>query len=79
MKMKEWFYDKMMKQILNYGDMWEYIETERTTDEFHTVIVDNDGYVNLLCKCEIIGETDKAVKIRFADVWTNWCPKSVIA
>ena len=79
MKMKKWFYEKMMSNVIKYGDMWEYIETVRNPKENNIVAVDENGFIQFICKCEILKETEKAYQIRFADVWTNWVPKSVIA
>ena len=79
MKMKKWFYEKMMSEVIKYGDMWEYIETVRNPKENNIVAVDKNGFMQFICKCEILKETEKAYQIRFADVWTNWVPKSVLA
>ena len=79
MKMKRWFFDKMMSEVLKYGDMWDNLTVERTDGEIHEIKEDEDGYVNFLCKIEVLKESEKAYQIRFADVWTNWVPKSVLA
>ena len=79
MKMKNWFYEKMISDVIKYGDMWEYIETVRDPEKNDTVVVDENGFMECTCKCEILKETEKGYQIRFADVWTNWVPKSVIA
>lgn len=78
MKMKRWFFDKMMEQVLKYGDMWENLTVERTERDIEEIKEDEDGYVHFLCRTEVLKESEKACQIKFGDVWTNWCPKSVI-
>ena len=60
MKMKKWFYEKMMSEVIKYGDMWEYIETVRNQKENNIVAVDENGFMQFICKCEILKETEKA-------------------
>lgn len=75
-KMKEWFYDKMMSEVCKYGDIWQYIEEIR--DENDLVATDVDGYVTITSPFEILKETEKAMYINFSNTWKAWCPKSVI-
>ena len=54
MKMKNWFYEKMMSEVIKYDDMWEYIETVRDPEKNDTVVVDENGFMEFTCKCEIL-------------------------
>ena len=78
MKVKEWFYNKMMSKVSNYGDLWMNLDVERDREAQDTVKV-VDGYVTFTCRAEILKETEKAVQVRLGDSWTEWMPKSVIA
>lgn len=78
MRVKAWFYNKMMEKVSRYGDMWMNLDVDRNDTETRDVKVE-DGFVHFTCKCEVLKETEKALQVRFGDSWTEWIPKSVIA
>lgn len=79
MKVKEWKYDDMMKKVSSYGDLWMNIDVERDHEKFDTPAVDENGYITFTCKTEIVKETEKAIRVSFAQgAWTEWFPKSAV-
>ena len=79
MKIKEWKYDEMMSKVTRYGDLWMNIDTERDEANHGMVKVDENGYVTLTCRVEVIRETEKAVYVELGNSWKEWLPKSCIA
>lgn len=78
MKMKNWFYEKMMTEVCKYGDLWMDISTVREDTVASCIAVDADGYVTITSRVEVLKETDKAIYININDAWKTWCPKSVV-
>ena len=76
-KIKEWKYDEISTSMIKYH-MEDNLNEERTGDEINQILVDSEKYVHLNCRVEVLKETEKAVQIRIADVFSAWCPKSAI-
>lgn len=77
LKIKEWKYDDMMSKVTRFGDKWMDLDFVRTDDELKMVAA-NDGFVTFTGRVEVEKETEKAMKIRLADSWSEWFPKSAI-
>lgn len=77
LKIKEWKYDDMMSKVTRYGDRWMDITVERDADNFDTPKVE-DGFITFTGRVEVERETEKALKLRLADSWSEWFPKSAI-
>lgn len=80
MIVKRWKYNDMENKMSRYGDMLSYMAG--VVAEFHINengrLVEDETVDMKAVKVEIIKETEKAVQLRVADVWSEWFPKSAI-
>lgn len=76
MRVKEWKYDQIMKDVCRYGDLWMYLDVKRSGELDEPEV--KDGYVEFTCRATILRETAKAVFVELGDKWKTWIPKSAI-